>query len=88
VSRTLFGVRCPGCGLTDSFVAIGHGNIPAAFAANPLGPVLFALLALTVLTRIVKWRLPRLRGWRWVDGGLAAGFVLVLVARTIVYYAT
>jgi hypothetical protein len=36
-SKILFGLDCPGCGLTRSFVHLAHGNVPASLAVHPLG---------------------------------------------------
>ena len=43
----LTGHGCPGCGLTTSFAHVVRGDIATAFATNPMGPVLFVLVALT-----------------------------------------
>lgn len=40
-SVLLFHRPCPGCGLTTSFTALIHGDLPFAFHAHPLGPVLY-----------------------------------------------
>lgn len=48
-SVMFFGRPCPGCGLTTSFTATVHGNLPFAFHAHPLGPVLYALFTLSAL---------------------------------------
>jgi Protein of unknown function (DUF2752) len=37
----LFDRPCPGCGLTTSWTALVHGNLPLAFHAHPLGPILY-----------------------------------------------
>lgn len=33
--RLVTGLACPGCGITTMLLALGRGNIAAAFAANP-----------------------------------------------------
>ena len=40
----LTGVNCPGCGLTRSFIALAHGDLRQAWAFNPAGLPLFAIL--------------------------------------------
>lgn len=55
--RRLFGVSCPGCGLTRSFVFMGHGAFAAAWEMNKLGPPLFILVASQVPYRI--WKMVR-----------------------------
>ncbi len=44
-SRKLFGFDCMGCGMTRSFVYMGHFDPAMAFSMNKLGPVLFLLFA-------------------------------------------
>jgi hypothetical protein len=44
VSWNLFGIRCPGCGLTRSFVYLAHGDWSAAWQMHRLGWLLFAVL--------------------------------------------
>ena len=41
VYRTLFGVRCLGCGMTHAFCSVLHGQFAQAFAYNPLVIVAF-----------------------------------------------
>jgi hypothetical protein len=45
VYRTLFGIRCPGCGMTHAFCAVLHGDFAAALAYNPLVVVAFPFFA-------------------------------------------
>ena len=42
-SVLLFNRPCPACGLTTSWTATIHFDFPAAFAAHPLGPILYLL---------------------------------------------
>ncbi|HVX15722.1 MAG TPA: DUF2752 domain-containing protein [Pirellulales bacterium] len=43
-SRVLFGVSCPGCGLTRSFVHLAHGDWQAAWHVHHLGWLIAALV--------------------------------------------
>ena len=45
-SRALFGVPCPGCGLTRSFVFLARGDWPAAWREHRLGWLLAGLVVL------------------------------------------
>ncbi len=55
MSRRIFGLPCPGCGLTRSFVAIAHGEFALASQMNPMGPVFFVLCLLQVPYRILRY---------------------------------
>jgi hypothetical protein len=63
------GLGCPGCGMTRSFISLGHGDLRAAWHYNPAGPMLFAILAIQVPLRLVQLArirrgVPELRfGW-------------------------
>lgn len=57
-SKLLFGQRCPGCGLTHSFVALAHGDVPGSLAAHRVGWILFAALALQIPYRAAALRRP------------------------------
>ena len=43
--HTRFGVDCPGCGLTRSFIHLAHGNLRAAWSLNPVSLPLFIFVA-------------------------------------------
>ncbi|MEE2752194.1 MAG: DUF2752 domain-containing protein [Myxococcota bacterium] len=53
--RRLTGWRCPGCGLTRSFVYMGNGQWLEAFRMHWLGPVGWGLVAVQVPFR--AWKL-------------------------------
>ena len=55
-SRVIFGIDCPGCGLTRSFISMGNLDFEAAFAFNPAGPIAF----LFTCTHVV-WQAYQLR---------------------------
>lgn len=40
--RLITGVMCPGCGMTRSFLSIGHGAMVDVISYNPIGPFLFS----------------------------------------------
>lgn len=46
ISRLLFGVNCPGCGMTRSVLMTLGGDLRGALALNPGGPLLVAALIL------------------------------------------
>lgn len=86
-SQTLLGHACPGCGLTRSFLAIGAGEFGHAIAYNPLGPALFAAIAILTLLhglRLSGFPLARLGT---IDAILGAAVAGILVAHTIHFYA-
>jgi hypothetical protein len=47
-SKALFGIDCPGCGLTRSFIYLAHGDVAASYQRHRLG----WLLAIVVLLQI------------------------------------
>lgn len=42
--KNLWGLSCPGCGMTRSVVALLHGDISGALRFHALGPVVLLLL--------------------------------------------
>ena len=52
VFRRLMDMNCPGCGLTRSFVFLGHGQLSDAWRMNPVGPLLYF-----VVVSQIPWRL-------------------------------
>ena len=52
LSREIFGVNCPGCGLTRSFVLLAHGHIGESLRYHRLGIVLYGVFGCQALFRI------------------------------------
>jgi hypothetical protein len=52
--RRIFGVECPGCGLTRSFTYMAHGLVAESWSMNKLGPPLFGLIAIQVPYRLIR----------------------------------
>lgn len=73
--RALSGLPCPGCGILRSLVCCGHGRWAEAAAYHPLGPGVFALLAMWTMARLLpvpKWAAAAL------PAVIGAGLALVL----------
>ena len=58
--QSLFGIPCPGCGITRSVLAFLGGDVGGALTLNPVGPVLLVVFAIQVPLRSLA-----LRGARW-----------------------
>lgn len=93
-----FGLPCPGCGLTRSFVSLSQGDWLAGWRFHPLGPLLFALVLLQLPLRawrlLWRWRCWR-RGetpreshalwlaWRWTAHGLIVALLAIGLGRVL-----
>ena len=73
------GLPCPGCGLTHAFRALAHGDLAAAWAANPFGLPLFLLTLALASAPFWPRAAERLARSRAVSVG-AVGLALGLVA--------
>lgn len=60
--RVMFGIDCPGCGLTRCFICCAHGDLPSAWGYNPVGVFLFGTVVLQLAYR--PWQLWRLKTGR------------------------
>jgi hypothetical protein len=81
-SRLLFGIECPGCGLTRSFVALASGDFAGAWHYNRVG----WLLALAVMAQIPYrvWRLRQLNHGIVAESKWPVWFGSLLIAALIV----
>ncbi len=84
-SRLLFGVNCPGCGMTRSVLLTLGGDLRAALEVNPAGPFLVAALILLAVqlilaSRSVEAAAPvrrRLKPWAYLYGVVVASVMLI-----------
>ena len=71
-----FGVNCPGCGLTRTFIHAAHGELAAAMDLNPIGLLAFAFTVIQIPIGIWQVCSGRrgsfLKRWpQWNEWGLA-----------------
>ena len=78
VARQLWGIRCPGCGLTRSFIFLAHGDWSASFRMHRLG----WLLAAAVIIQL-PYRALALRGRPTLPLWLGRLFGLTLIVLLI-----
>lgn len=56
--KIYWGIDCPGCGLTRSFILLAHGDVAGSLAMNPSGVLMFGLVLFQVPYRIAQiWRI-------------------------------
>jgi uncharacterized protein DUF2752 len=84
-SRLLFGVNCPGCGMTRSVLLTLGGDLRGALSVNPAGPVFVVALVLLAAQLLFAARAPegspsvmqRLRPWVSLYGVVVASVMLI-----------
>jgi hypothetical protein len=84
-SRLLFGVNCPGCGMTRSVLLTLGGDLSGALNVNPAGPFFVAALILLALQLLLAARTPeaatsvgrRLLPWASLYGVVVASVMLI-----------
>lgn len=79
-SQRLFGLRCPGCGLTRSVVSSARGDWQLAIHFHPAGPLIFGWAFVQVPYRLMNlWRI-RAGKLAWgIPGTALMAFVIVAV---------
>lgn len=82
--KVMSGFPCAGCGMTRSFISLGHGDLMASWNYNPGGIVLFALIAFQIPYRILQLRRMKLHLPK-LNWGL--GMVAVLILAVALGYA-
>ena len=80
-SRMLFGVECPGCGLTRSFVSLAAGDLQESLRFHRVGWLLaLALIGQLPYRVYALWELR----WRTVERSWLTWFGYLLIAALIV----
>lgn len=80
MSRSMFGVTCPGCGLTRSFVYLAHGNWQASLQAHRLGWLMAAIVLFQIPYR--AWMLAGRRDA--LPARLVQAFAAAVVALLVI----
>lgn len=91
--KRVTGLDCPGCGLTRSFISLGHGDLARAWAYNPAGLLLYAVVVFQIPYRSWQlWRIAhgqaewRLDVWGGTIMALAGGLVFVQwIVRQLIF---
>ena len=72
MSKRMWGVDCPGCGLTRSFISMSHGQFGRAFQFNPAGPIVYLFVLVQIpwhayqMVRLWKLRRPIESTWLYI----------------------
>ncbi len=84
-ARSLFGVRCPGCGLTRSFIHLAEGDWRASWRSHRLGWMIAALVAFQIPYRMLAILQPKRSpiSTRWT-GRIAWAVIALLLANWLV----
>ncbi len=76
MSRRVWGIDCPGCGLTRSFISMSHFQFSRAIAFNPAGPIVYLFFLIQIpwhgYQMVRLWRLKRPIESVWLYSGLFA----------------
>jgi len=90
IFHTVTGMHCPGCGATRACHALLHGDLPQAFAYNPLFVLALPLIAVSLLqVAYGQWTGRRLRLLRfppWAAYVFLWGLVAYWILRNIDVY--
>jgi hypothetical protein len=78
LSRSLFGLKCPGCGLTRSIIHLAEGDWRASWRSHRLGGLMAAVIVFQIPYRLLALRRPdrTLIPARWQA---AMGYVLIVL---------
>jgi len=83
MSRRLWGMDCPGCGLTRSFISMSRAEFSLAFSFNPAGPIVYTFVFVQIPWHLFQmfrlWKLKRPIETMWIYVPLFAMSGMVLI---------
>jgi hypothetical protein len=84
-SRSLFGFKCPGCGLTRSVIHLAEGNWPASWRSHRLGGLMALVIVLQIPYRLLALQRPDrpLLPVRW-QVWLSSALIALLIGNWLV----
>lgn len=83
MSRRLWGMDCPGCGLTRSFISMSHAQFSRAFSFNAAGPIVYLFVLIQIpwhafqISRLWKLKMPIESIWLYVPLFAISGLMLI-----------
>jgi hypothetical protein len=88
LSRSWFGLKCPGCGLTRSIIHLAEGDWQASWRAHRLGGLAAAMIAAQIPYRLfaLRWPQHRLQRPRW-QAVLGYALIALLLANWLLELA-
>ncbi len=82
--KSVYGVPCPGCGMSRALLALACGDVALAFSFHPLAPLVPFIGLVALLRNTAPFRELYNSGIFWV--ACAACFVAVWAVRMVVYF--
>lgn len=85
LSQSWFGIACPGCGLTRSFIYLAHGDWQAAWKVHRLGWLVASTTVFQIPYRSAclasreRWRLPN-----YLTDGFGWLLIVLLIANWLI----
>ena len=82
--KRLTGLPCAGCGMTRSFIALGHGDWTAGFEWHPIGVLLY--MAMVLMLPLLLWEMRNRHILITLNRRTIVIFVVSLVAAMVVVW--
>ena len=82
-AKRMFGIDCPGCGLTRSFISMSSGRFQKAIRFNPSGPLSYLFVLIQIpwhlfqLIRLMIGKIPVESVWLYVPIYVVCGAMML-----------